>query len=257
MMSSRQIIHSAEEISRIRVACRLTDQVRQQLSEMIKPGMTTFDVDMLAGELIQKCGGKSAFKGYYGYPGNICISVNDEVVHGIGRPDRILDPKDIVSIDIGVHYDGAIGDCATTVSFTEQPPEIARLLQGTAEALQLGIQAARAGNYIRNISAAVEGCAKRYKLGIVREYVGHGCGIQLHEPPEIPNFTGPGRGSLLSPGMVLAIEPMLNAGSGAVTTDKLDHWTVRTKDGRWSAHFENMILITDNEPEILTCQKMM
>ena len=256
-MSHHQVIHTAEEIVRIRRAAALTAQVRDEIPKLAKPGMTTFDLDQLAGELIRATGGRSAFLNYRGYPGNICISVNDEVVHGIGRPDRILLDTDVVSIDVGVEFDGAMGDTALTFTFREPDEDVARLLKGTQQALMDGIRQARAGLYIRNISQAVETTAKKYRLGVVQEYVGHGCGTRMHEPPEVPNFVGYGRGARLAPGMVLCIEPMLNLGCADVTTDRHDHWTVRTRDGAPSAHFEHQILITDKEPEILTWPKTM
>jgi methionyl aminopeptidase len=249
------IVHTEDEIKRIRKAAQLTAGVREQLPQLARPGMSTYDLDQIAGQLIADTGGKSAFLGYRGFPANICISVNDEVVHGIGRPDHILQPDDIVSVDIGVEVDGACGDTATTFSLSQSPSEdTVRLLKYTEAALMEGISKAIAGNYIRDISAAVEKVAKKAKLGVVREYVGHGCGIKLHEPPEVPNFVCSYRGPRLRPGMVLAIEPMLNLGSYKVYTEA-DHWTVRTLDGKKSAHFEHMILITDNEPEILTWPK--
>lgn len=256
-MSRNQVIHTPDEIERIRRAAALTAQVRDEIAAAARPGMTTFDLDQVAGELIRATGGKSAFLGYRGYPGNICISVNDEVVHGIGRPDRILLESDIVSIDVGVEIDGGVGDTALTFGFGELTPDLKRLLSGTQEALAAGIRQARRGNYIRDISHAVETVAKRHHLGVVREYVGHGCGTSLHEPPEVPNFVGYGKGALLVPGMVICIEPMLNLGTYKVTTDSVDHWTVRTRDGACAAHFEHMVLITENEPEILTWPKTM
>ena len=256
-MSAARIIHTPEEISRIRRAALVTASVRDELAALTRPGMSTFEVDRLAGELITRTGGISAFKNYGGFPGNICISVNDEVIHGIGRDDVIIKEQDIVSIDVGVKIDGAMGDTALTFGFTEQPDDVKRLLDGTREALMEGIAAARCGAFVHDISAAVEKCARRRKLAIVREFVGHGCGIQLHEPPQVPNYTGSGRGPRLEPGMVLCIEPMLNLGTESVKVDRKDQWTVRTRDGKWSAHFEHMILITENEPEILTWQKTM
>lgn len=256
-MPPARIIHTPEEIDRIRHAASVTADVRDAIAAAAHPGMTTFDLDQIAGEIIRRTGGISAFKNYCGYPGNICISVNDVVVHGIGSPDLILEETDIVSIDVGVKIDGALGDTALTFGFTEPNTEVKRLLDGTRNALDAGIAAARAGAFVRDISAAVERTARRAKLGIVRDYVGHGCGIQLHEPPQIPNYTGFGKGPRLEPGMVLCIEPMLNLGTDQVKIDRKDHWTVRTKDGAWSAHFEHMILITEKEPEILTWQKTM
>ena len=256
-MAAARIIHTPEEIARIRRAAMITASVRDELAVLAHPGMTTFELDRLVGELITRTGGTSAFKNYCGFPGNICISVNDEVIHGIGRDDVVLGEKDIVSIDIGVRFDEAIGDTALTFCFTEQSADVKRLMQGTEEALMAGIAAAGCGAFVHDISAAVEKCARRHKLGIVREYVGHGCGIQLHEPPQVPNYTGSGRGARLEPGMVLCIEPMLTLGNESVKLDRSDKWTVRTRDGKWSAHYEHMILITEKEPEILTWQKTM
>ncbi|MCP3968184.1 MAG: type I methionyl aminopeptidase [Lentisphaerae bacterium] len=246
------VIHTEEEIPRIRYAAQTTAYVRDQLKQLARAGMSTFELDQLAGKLIADTGGNSAFLGYRGFPGNVCISVNDEVVHGIGRPDRILDENDIVSIDIGVEIDGGIGDTAVTFPLKENiDKDTERLLKFTEKSLMTGITKAVKGNFIRDISAAVEKVAKKADLSVVREYVGHGCGIQLHEPPEVPNFVCSYRGPRLRPGMILAIEPMLNLGTYKVFTES-DHWTVRTLDGRLSAHFEHMVLITDNEPEILT-----
>lgn len=256
-MPRDKVIYSENDINRIRFAAEVTASVRDSIAKLARPGMTTFDLDQLAGELIRETGGKSAFLGYYGYPGNICISVNEEVVHGIGRPNRILLETDIVSIDVGVEINGAIGDTAKTIYFKKPPHDIERLLKGTQEALMAGIAQARSGNHIRHISQAVESTARKFRLGVVREYVGHGCGLKMHEPPEVPNFVSGARGVRLEPGMILCIEPMLNLGSAEVTVDKQDHWTVRTRDRAWSAHFEHMVLITENEPEILTWPKTM
>ncbi|MHB9139814.1 MAG: type I methionyl aminopeptidase [Victivallaceae bacterium] len=250
------VIHTPQEIVSIRAAAAAAAYVREQLRNLIRPGMSTKEVDMLAERLIAQTGGRSAFLGYRGYPGQICISVNDEVVHGIGRPDRIIQPEDIVSIDIGVELNGGIGDTAVTLALRpDVPPRTRELLEYTELALKAGIEKARNGNYIKDISAAIQRVADKAKLGIVREYVGHGCGVKLHEPPEVPNFVCVYRGPKLVPGMVLAIEPMLNLGTYKVYTEP-DHWTVRTADGKLSAHFEHMVLITEREPEILTCQKM-
>jgi methionyl aminopeptidase len=254
--SEKGIIHTPEEIARIRRAAQATALVRDRLAEQTVPGMSTLELDRLAGKMIAETGGRSVFLGYHGFPGQICISVNDEVVHGIGRADRILSPDDIVSIDLGIALDGACGDTAVTFALRpDVPPATAKLIENTRRALDAGIARAISGNYIRDISAAVESTAHKSGLAVVRDFVGHGCGIRLHEPPEIPNFTTPARGARLVPGMVLAIEPMLNLGSYRVTIDADDGWTVRTKDGSLSAHFEHMILITEQEPEILTWPK--
>lgn len=250
------IVHTPDEINRIRIAAQLTALVRDKLAELIHPGMTTLQIDQLAGELIAEVKGRSAFLNYHGYPGNICVSVNDEIVHGIGRPDRLVRPEDIVSIDIGVEFNGGIGDTALTVGFAAPTPEVKKLLDSTRAALAAGIAAAVPGNYIRDISRAIEKVARSAGLGIVEELVGHGCGMALHEPPEVPNYVTPFRGPRLVPGMVLAIEPMLNLGTHKVKTDA-DGWTVRTRDGAMSAHFEHTVLITHNQPEILTWPKTM
>lgn len=257
-MSAACVVHTPDEIAKIRRACALTAQVRDALARECRAGMSTREVDMLAGVLIAETGGRSAFRNYHGYPGEICISVNDEVVHGIGRDDRILQETDIVSLDIGVAVDGAVGDTAITLTLGAEPsPDVKRLLEGTRRALERGIAAAVCGNFVRDISRAVETVAREYKLGVVRDLVGHGVGTRLHEPPEVPNFVSLGRGPKLVPGMVLAVEPMFNLGSFRVSTDRVDGWTVRTCDHKWSAHFEHSILITENKPEILTWQKTM
>ncbi len=251
------VIHTPEEIVRIRRAAQATAFVREQLRMMIAPGMTTRNVDELAGRLIAETGGTSSFLGYHGFSGNICISLNDVVVHGIGSDKAVIKDTDILSIDLGVTIDGATGDTAVTLTFRDDQPEaVKRLLKATEEGLYAGIAAARKNNFVRDISAAVEAVAKKAGLGVVREYVGHGCGIKLHEAPEVPNFVMRGfRGPKLVPGMVLAIEPMFNLGTAQVYTEP-DRWTVRTRDGQWSAHFEHQVLITETEPEILTCLKM-
>ena len=251
------VIHSLAQIRGIREAASAAAQVRDRLPEMCQPGMSTKMVDELAGSLIASVKGSSAFLGYRGFPGNICISLNDEVVHGIGCPERIMQPGDLVSVDVGVKLNGFIGDTATSFILGEDATgETLHLLDNTEKALAAGIKAAKCGNYVRNISAAVEKVAREAKLGIVREYVGHGCGVQLHEPPEIPNFVTSNRGPRLRAGMVLCIEPMLNLGSHKVYTSASDHWTVKTKDAKLSAHFEHMILITETDPEVLTWQRM-
>ncbi|MGE4565259.1 MAG: type I methionyl aminopeptidase [Victivallaceae bacterium] len=254
----KAIIHTPEEIIRIRRAAQATALVRDRLAAIAVPGMSTLEFDRIAASLIAETGGKSAFLGYHGYPGNICISLNDEVVHGIARADRIMAADDLVSIDLGIELDGAIGDTAITFGLgAPLSPRDQLLLDTTSRALTAGISRAIAGNYIRDISAAIESVARKNNIAIVRDFVGHGCGIKLHEPPEIPNYVTPNRGVRLEPGMVLAIEPMFNLGTYRVTIDPDDKWTVRTQDGKRSAHFEHMVLVTDNEPEILTWPKTM
>lgn len=250
------VLHGPDEIGGIRSAAQAAALVRERICSMAMPGMSTKALDDLAGSLIASTGGKSAFLGYRGFPAQICISVNDEVVHGIGSPKRILKKGDVVSLDIGVNLGGFIGDTARTFCLGgDAPDEVQMLLTFCEKSLMEGIDAARKGNYIADISAAVERVAKKANLGIVREYVGHGCGKALHEPPEVPNFVTRNKGPMLVPGMVLAIEPMLNLGTHKVVTEA-DNWTVRTLDGKLSAHFEHMVYITESEPEILTWLKM-
>jgi methionyl aminopeptidase len=253
-MSERVVIHTKSEIDGIRRAGQAAAFVREELKKAIVPGITTKDLDEIARSLIELTGGKSAFFGYRGFPGQICISLNDEVVHGIGRSDVLIGVDTIVSIDVGVTLDGFVGDTAETV-FTGIPnQDVDLLLKKTREALFAGINASFEGNYVRDISSAVQKVAESAKLGVVREYVGHGCGKKLHEPPEIPNYKTSNKGPRLQNGMVLAIEPMFNMGTHAVKTDS-DGWTVRTLDAKLSAHFEHMILVNNDKPEILTWPK--
>ena len=250
------VIHTPAEIAGIRRAAAATAEVRDRLAQFVQPGLTTADVDRQAEKLIRQTGGSSAFLGYHGFPGQICISINQEVIHGIGRPERVIMPGDVVSMDVGVRLDGYVGDTALTLCAGTSPgPQVDRLLQATREALAAGVEKARAGNYINHVSTAVEAVVKRYGFSVVRDFVGHGCGCELHEPPEVPNFARRRRGEKLVPGMVLAIEPMVNCGSHRVEVDRQDKWTVRTVDGSLSAHYEHMVLITRNRAEILTCPK--
>jgi len=252
----RSVVHTVAEISAIRAAARATAWVRDELALRVQAGMTTLEVDRLAGELIRRTGGKSAFLGYRGFPGQICISVNDEVVHGIGRPDRVLHVGDLVSLDVGVKLGIGIGDTATTVCVGGAPgPVQERLLRATRESLDAGMAAARSGNDVSEIGRAVQAVVEAAGFSVVRDFVGHGCGLELHEPPEVPNFATKPKGPVLRPGMVLAIEPMVNAGTARVEVDRHDGWTVRTADGGLSAHFEHLVLITEQEVEILTCPK--
>lgn len=248
------VIHNQKEILGIKKAGQAAGFVREELKNLIRPGISTKEIDEMAGTLIESTGGESAFLGYRGFPRQICISLNDEVVHGIGRNDVIVKNGDIVSIDVGVFLDGYVGDTAESIIAGEEGEEALFLLKKTREALFAGINAALKGNYVRDISNAVQKIAEANHLGIVREYVGHGCGKKLHEPPEVPNYKTSNRGPKLQNGMVLAIEPMLNLGTHAVKTDN-DGWTVRTLDAKLSAHFEHMVLINENKPEILTWAK--
>lgn len=251
------VIHTAREIRGIRAAARATAVVLRDLCETVRPGMSTLDIDRLAGDLIRQTGGTSAFHGYRGFPAQICISVNDEVVHGIGRPDRTIEPGDLVSLDVGVCLDGYIGDTATTMcagGAACQTPLASRLVAIANEGLARGIDAAVPGHHVNDIGRAVEAAVAGAGFSVVRDFVGHGCGVELHEPPEVPNFTTAKRGPRLQPGMVLAIEPMINVGGSAIRVES-DGWTVRTADGSLSAHVEHMVLVTDGKPEKLTWRK--
>ncbi|NCC69350.1 MAG: type I methionyl aminopeptidase, partial [Clostridia bacterium] len=219
MLKPNFVIHREDEIRAIRKAAHAAATVREKLIQLVRPGMTTKNLDDLAGSLIASTGGTSAFLGYRGFPGQICISLNEEVVHGIGSNQRILNEGDLVSLDIGVKLDGGVGDTAKSFCLGRIPaPDESMLLENTELALMEGIKEAKAGNYVGDISAAVEKVAKKAGLGVVREYVGHGCGTLLHEPPEVPNFVTGNRGPRLVPGMVLAIEPMFNLGTHKVIT---------------------------------------
>ena len=253
MLKSRVVIHTEREILGIKASARATAWVLDELCRQITPGLTTLEVDRLAAELIRETGGQSAFCGYRGFPGQVCISVNDEVVHGIGRLGRVLALGDLVSIDVGIRLNGFVGDCAATVCAGRPAAGGAKtLMDATRRSLEAGIAATRSGNCVNDISKAVESVVRRAGFSVVRDFVGHGCGCELHEPPEVPNFAQPQRGPRLQAGMVLAIEPMVNAGTGKVTVAQDDGWTVRTADGGLSAHFEHMVLIRDDNPEILT-----
>ena len=251
----RRVIHTPDEIAGIRVATAVTAGVMDEIIRIAQPGISTLALDQMAGEIIRQRGGQSAFLNYRGYGRQICISVNDEVVHGMGRADRIIRPGDLVSFDVGVRLNGFVGDMARTLCVGQAPAGVAaKLMEATEAALGAGIAAARAGKDVCEIGKAVEKVVRRAGFSVVRDFVGHGCGCELHEPPEVPNFTLPPRGPVLAPGMVLAIEPMVNAGTFRVVTDP-DGWTVRTADGSLSAHAEHMVLITDREAEIITCPK--
>ncbi len=251
----RVVVHTPREIEGIRQAAAVTATVRDRLARVIRPGMTTQEIDDAAADFITETGGESAFHGYRGFPGQVCVSLNDEVVHGIGSRERKVQPGDIVSLDVGVRLNGFIGDTALSVLVgAPATPATPRLLEVTRNCLDAGIKAAKCGARVGDIGAAVEDVANQAGFSVVRDFVGHGCGCSLHEPPEVPNFKCSSQGPKLRPGMVLAIEPMVNIGTAAVSVDA-DGWTVRTRDGKNSAHFEHMVLITENEPEILTWPK--
>ena len=243
-------IKSDREIEKMRVACRTASVVLDRIAAMIRPGITTKDVDQAAAAFMAEAGCKSAFLGYKKFPGHICISLNEEVVHGIGGPRRIQ-YGDIVKIDCGVVKDGWVGDTATTIPVGVIDPKVQRLLQVTEDALELAITHAQGGRRLGDLCAAIEDEIVANGYTVVREFVGHGVGRKLHEEPQVPNYGRPGSGPKLKPGMTLAIEPMVNMGSSNVRVLG-DDWTVVTTDGKPSAHFEHTVLITKGEPEILT-----
>ncbi len=234
----------------MRPACALAAKVLNEVAAFIKPGVTTREIDNLAAEVIRANGAKSAFLGYRKFPRHTCISVNDEVVHGMGS-EREVKFGDIVSLDVGVSYRGFIGDTAKTVAVGGCSVAAQRLMDVTEKALYQGIAAALAGNRVSDISRAVQEYVESNNFSVVREFVGHGVGRTMHEEPQIPNFVDRNSNQKLRSGMTLAIEPMVNAGSANVKILK-DGWTVVTQDGSLSAHFEHTVLITDKGPEILT-----
>lgn len=245
------VIKTREEIARMRESGRLAAQVLECVARQVVPGITTGELDRLADEWIRGFGAKSAFFGYRGYPGHICVSVNEEVVHGIPGPRRIQ-IGDMVSVDVGVVYQGFVGDTATSVLVGVSDPVWLRLHATGREALAAGIGMARAGARLSDISHAIECTAQQAGFSVVRDFVGHGVGRSMHEDPQIPNYGKPGRGPVLKPGMTLALEPMINLGQAAVEVAG-DGWTVRTKDRQPSAHFEHTVLICEGAAEILTC----
>jgi methionyl aminopeptidase len=250
------IIKSDAEIALMREAGRITAKVLNILGAAVKPGMRIEELDAIAEKEVKKLGATPSFKGYRGYPASVCVSVNDEIVHGIPGP-RVLKEGDIVSIDFGVIYKGFQGDAARTVPVGEIKPEIRRLLDTTEQALRTGIKAARGGARLGDICAAIEEYAESRGYNVVREYTGHGIGRQMHEDPQVPNTTKSilgfkkGTGPVLKKGMTMAIEPMVNIG-GWETRINNNGWTVHTLDGSLSAHFEDTIAVTDGDPEVLT-----
>lgn len=245
------ILKSERDLEAMRPACRVARKVLNDVCDFIQPGMTTREIDEHAAKVIAGLGARSAFLGYKGYPCHTCISVNEEVVHGIAGGRRI-ECGDIVSVDVGVVFGGFIGDNARTVAVGGCDADKQNLMDVTERALAEGLAQAVAGNRVVDISRAIQQCVESAGLSIVREFVGHGVGRSMHEEPQIPNYVDGKRSPKLKPGMTLAIEPMVNAGTPAVKILS-DGWTVLTKDGKPSAHFENTILVTDGDPEILTC----
>lgn len=248
-------IRSDEAIQAIRESCQIAANVLQQMVDAVEVGITTYDLDQLGKKAMASYGAESACFNYrsgdHVFPAYTCISVNEEIVHGIGSLNRVIQSGDAVSLDVVVRYNGYVGDNARTVLVNPVAQEVADLIEATEAALQYAITFAKAGNRVGDISNAVERFIKRHRYGIVREFVGHGVGETMHDAPQIPNFGRRGSGALLKPGMALAIEPMINLGGAAI--EMLDDgWTAVTRDGKPSAHFEHTVLVTKGEPEILT-----
>ena len=244
-------IKSEREIGLMREAGRILAITHEELEKALKPGISTWEIDRLGEEIIRSYGCVPSFKNYRGYPASICISVNDEVVHGIPSKKRILDEGDIVSLDAGVIYRGYHSDAARTHGVGQISPEAGQLIEVTKQCFFEGIKYAKTGNHLNDISTAIQTYAEKFGYGVVRDLVGHGIGTHLHEDPEVPNFARKRKGIRLQPGMTLAVEPMINAGRYEVRWLD-DDWTVITTDGSLSAHYENTILITEEGPEILS-----
>ena len=244
-------IKTAREIELMRESCHLLEKVHDELAKAIRPGISTWEIDHLGEEMIRSFGCTPNFLHYNGYPASICVSVNDEVVHGIPNKNRILQEGDIVSLDAGLIYKGYHSDMARTFPVGQVSEEARLLMERTKGSFFAGIEMAKAGNHLYDISNAIDAYIRPFGYGIVRDLVGHGIGTSLHEDPQIPNFAQHRRGLKLQAGMTLAIEPMINIGRPDVAWLD-DDWTVVTEDGSLSAHYENTILITDGEPEILT-----
>ena len=249
------VCRSALELERMREAGRLVGEVLAELAAAVAPGVSTAELDALAERRIARAGATPAFKGYHGYPATICASINDEVIHGIPSGRRILNEGDIISIDVGASLDGYFGDSAITLAVGQVSEGTATLLRVTEEALYKAIERARPGNRVSDIGHAVQLHVEAYGFSVVREFVGHGIGQRMHEEPQVPNYGEPGRGPRLAEGMVLAIEPMVNAGKAAVKVLG-DGWTAVTRDASLSAHFEHTVAVTAGAPRILTSREV-
>lgn len=244
-------IKSSQEIELMRAAGKILAKVHEDLGKELRPGMSTLDIDKLGEDMIRSYGCEPSFLGYYGYPASVCVSVNEEVVHGIPRASKIIKEGDIVSLDIGLIYKGYHSDAARTHAIGEISEEARLLIERTRQSFFEGIKYAEAGRHLHEISKAIGDYAESFGYGVVRDLCGHGIGTHMHEEPEIPNFKQFRRGIKLRPGMTLAIEPMVNLGTADVVWMD-DEWTVISEDMSLSAHYENTIVITDGKPEILT-----
>ena len=245
------VLRTAKEIDMMRKACQISAEALQIAGEAVKPGVTTYEIDQIAYRYIKKQGAEPNFLNYNGFPATACISINDEVIHGIPSKNRVHKEGDIVSIDLGAKVNGYNGDNAATFACGVISDEAKRLCDTTRESLYLGIEQAIAGNRIGDIAFAIQSYCEERGFSVVREFTGHGIGTHLHEDPSVPNYGTAGRGQRLLPGMIIAIEPMINMGSKAIKCLP-DGWTVKTLDGKLSAHFEHTIAITKGEPLILT-----
>jgi len=245
------VIKSQRELELMQQGGRIVATVLGAIRDKLRPGQTTAEIDQIAEQTVSSLGARASFKGLYGFPASICISVNDEIVHGIPSADRVLEEGDIVSLDFGAFYEGFHADSAVTLPVGKVSEEARRLLLCTEKGLARGIAQARAGRRLGDISWAIQAYGEAKGYGIVRQYVGHGVGRNLHEEPQVPNFGPPGRGVALRPGMTLAIEPMYNVGTEK-TQVLADKWTVVTEDRKLSAHFEHTVAITEGEPLVLT-----
>jgi methionyl aminopeptidase len=244
-------LKSAREIGLMRTAGHILADVMDRLRDTVKPGQSTLEVDEDVESFIRFRGATPAFKGYRGFPATVCISINEEVVHGIPSANRRIKEGDIVGLDLGCIVEGYYADCAFTLAIGDVPPKVQQLLDVTRESLDLAIAECRVGRRLSDVSHAVQAHVERNELSVVRAFVGHGIGRALHEDPQVPNFGDPGRGPQLRPGMVLAIEPMVTMGSWEVKVLD-DGWTAVTRDGSLAAHFEHTIAVTDDGPEVLT-----
>jgi len=247
------ICRSTAELQKMREAGRLVGEVLTELTARVAPGVTTAELDELAEQRIRKAGAIPAFKGYHGYPATICASINEEVIHGIPSGRRMLNEGDVISIDVGASLDGYDGDSAVTLAVGQVSEQAATLLRVTEESLYKAIERVRPGGRVSDIGHAVQQHVEAYGFSVVREFVGHGIGQRMHEEPQVPNYGEPGRGPRLAEGMVLAIEPMVNAGKPAVKV-LADGWTAVTRDSSLSAHFEHTVAVTADGPWILTAR---
>ena len=245
-------IKNSDQISIMKEAGRITAEALLAAREQVREGISTYELDKVIRNYIERAGAKPSFLGYAGFPGSACISINDEVIHGIPSKNRILQEGDIVKIDVGAYYKGFHGDSARTYPVGRVSEEALRLITATEESFYEGIAAVKSGNRIGDVGSAIDSHVRKYGYSTVKKYIGHGIGRELHESPDVPNFGTPGRGVRICSGLALAIEPMVNVGTDRVLDDFDDGWTVKTADGKLSAHYENTVVLTDNGLIILT-----